>query len=138
MEKWGSVTEEILAALQEVGPMTRKEICDHLQRNKQAIGAVVSRLSKATPQRPKRVYIQQYVYDSEGQRCYPRAVYALGDRKDATRPKRDQKAVKRRYWARQSTIMRANSVFNLGLSRTQLQAMRKAAKCSTSSESTQD
>lgn len=120
--------------------MTRVEICKHLDKSKGCVGAVVSRLNKATKERPKRVYVTHYVYDDEGGRRYPRAVYALGDLPDKPHPKPNVKANKARYWARKVTLMKANSVFNLGLSRAALMQMRKAIKeqkCNTSSESTQ-
>ena len=122
---WGEVSSRVLAMLAEFGPMTRAEICKHLGRDKDEIAAVVSRLHRRTPRAGKRVYIQSYAYDQEGERYYPRAVYALGDKPDARRPIADPKEVKRRYWARSQLKLRANSVFNLGLSRRQLRAMKK-------------
>lgn len=125
MRKWGDVTSEILRILDEIGPMTRAEICKHLGREKQDIASVVSRLNKRSPWFAKRIYIKEYVYDMEGERYYPRAVYALGDKPNKRRPKSDPKEIKRRYWARVSLKMKTNSVFNLGLSRATLRAMKK-------------
>lgn len=126
--KRGVIVREILRMLDEEGPMTRAEICKRLGRAKDEIAAVVSRLHKRTPVSGKRIYIKEYVYDMEGERMYPRAVYALGGGKDAARPIPDQKEVKRRYWARSQLKLKANSVFNLGLSRSQLRALRKKAE----------
>ena len=122
---WGDVTQAVLEMLTQFGPMTRSEICKHLEREKDEIAAVVSRLHKRSPRAGKRVHIESYVYDMEGERFYPRAVYAIGDKPDAKRPKPDPKEVKRRYWARSQLKLKANSVFNLGLSRTQLRAIKK-------------
>ena len=105
--------------------MTRAEICKRLSRTKDEVAAIVSRLNKRTPVAGKRIYIKDYVHDMEGERTYPRAVYALGSGKDAPKPISDQKEIKRRYWARSQLKLRANSVFNLGLSRSQLRALRK-------------
>lgn len=122
---WGEVSGRVLAMLAEFGPMTRAEICKHMGRQKDEIAAVISRLHKRSPRAGKRIYIQSYAYDQEGERYYPRAVYALGDKPDAKRPKSDPLEIKRRYWARSQLKLKANSVFNLGLSRAQLRAMRK-------------
>jgi hypothetical protein len=137
---WGNTTAEVLRMLEEYGPMTRAEICKQLGRDKTAIAAVVSRLHKASTERPQRIFIKAYVYDQEGERYYPRAVFALGSKKDAPRPKRNVAAVRARYWARKTVLMKANSVFHLGLSRETLRQMHKQVKaqsCNTSSESTQ-
>ena len=123
--KRGVIVREILRMLQEEGPMTRAEICKRLERPKDEVAAVVSRLNKRSPVAGKRIHIKEYVYDMEGERTYPRALYAIGAAKDAPKPIPDQKEVKRRYWARAQLKLRANSVFNLGLSRSQLRAMKK-------------
>lgn len=123
--KRGTIVREILRMLEEEGPMTRAEICKRLGRAKDEVAAVVSRLNKRSPVAGKRIYIKEYVYDMEGERTYPRALYALGPMKDAPKPIPDQKEVKRRYWARSQLKLKANSVFNLGLSRAQLRALRK-------------
>lgn len=123
--KRGAIVREILRLLEEEGPMTRSEICRRLERPKDEVAAVVSRLNKRSPVAGKRIYIKEYVYDMEGERNYPRAVYAIGSAKDARRPESDKKEIKRRYWARSQLKLKANSVFNLGLSRAQLRAMRK-------------
>ena len=123
--KRGGIVWEILRMLEEEGPMTRSEICKRLGRPKDEVVSVVSRLNKRTPVSGKRIYVKEYVYDMEGERTYPRALYAIGSGKDAPKPISDQKEIKRRYWARSQLKLRANSVFNLGLSRAQLRAMRK-------------
>lgn len=123
--KRGLIVREILRMLEEEGPMTRSEICKRLGRPKDEVVSVVSRLNKRTPVAGRRIYVREYVYDMEGERTYPRAVYAIGDKPNAKRPESDKKEIKRRYWARSQLKLRANSVFNLGLSRAQLRAMRK-------------
>ena len=125
MGERGAIVKQVLRMLDEEGPMTRAEICKRLGRAKDEIAAVVSRLNKRSPVAGKRIYVKEYVYDMEGERTYPRALYALGGGKDAPKPKPDHKEVKRRYWARSQLKLKANSVFNLGLSRAQLRAMRK-------------
>lgn len=126
--KWGSVTQEVLRMLEEDGPMTRAEICKQLGREKVAIAAVVTRLHKRSPEFGKRVYIKEYVYDMDGERYYPRALYALGDKPDAKKPKADQLEVKRRYRERHKLRYGANSVFNLGLTRRQREELTRRKK----------
>lgn len=139
--RWGLVSDQVLKLLDELGPMTRAEICVHLGQDKGAIAAVVSRLNRASPERPKRIYVKHYVYDQEGERRYPRAVFDLGNKADKPRPPNQTKENKARYWANKKMLMKANSVFHLGLSRQQLRTKYKSLKestCTTSSESTLD
>lgn len=121
----GAIVKEIMRLLDEEGPMTRAEICKRLGRPKDEIAAVVSRLNKRSPVAGRRIYVREYVYDMEGERTYPRALYAIGDKPNAKRPVSDKKEIKRRYWARSQLKKKANSVFNLGLSRSQLRAQKK-------------
>ena len=124
---FGVVVERILDLLEHVGPMTRSEIEQNLGIGKNTAGSVISRLNRASKQLPKRVYIKAYVYDHEGTRRYPRAVYALGDRADAARPKPQGKENRRRYAEKLKSVYRTNSVFNLGRSVREIREMRKAA-----------
>lgn len=122
MNKWGEVADQILEALED-GPMTRTELCLALDNNKQSISSILSRLRKDLPKSGKRIYIKSYVWDSEdGGRYYPRAVYAIGSKADAPKPKPDVKATKARYWAKRKAKLTCNSVFNLALTRRQLEA----------------
>jgi hypothetical protein len=118
--KYGEVVQRITALLQEFGPMTRTDMCVELNLDRMNVSAVVTRMSKATETTPKRVYISHYIHSVEGARDYPRAVYALGDKPDAKKPKRDHAktlATKRRYNAKIRKLNTMNSVFNLGLTR---------------------
>ena len=114
--EWGGVRDRILEMLED-GPMTRAEICLNLGREKDVIASIVSRLARDTVKAGKRIHIKSYVWDMEGEKRYPRAVYALGDGKDAPKPKPDTKANKSRYWAKHRTKRTCNSVFNLALTR---------------------
>lgn len=107
----------ILSLLGEFGPMTRAEICAHLGATKSEVSAVVTRMANDTPRKGKRIYVERYVNDCEGARSYPRAVYALGNKPDAKRPKADRLAPKRRYNAKQKAMNTMNFVFNLALPR---------------------
>jgi hypothetical protein len=81
------------------------------------VSSIVSRMSRASARLPKRIYVSAYTYDHEGQRSYPRAIYALGDKPDAKRPVPDPNANKRRYNAKVKAKHTANFVFNLALPR---------------------
>lgn len=118
---FGSVTEKMLIALREVGPMTCIEICRHIGVPKEKVGAILFRLKKAGPQTPQRVYIKAYVYDAEGMRRYPRAVFALGEGKHAKKPKANPKENRRRYDDKKK--LRLNSVWMLGMSRRERRRM---------------
>ncbi len=121
MNKWGEVADQILEMLQD-GPMTRAEICLNLARDKESIASIVSRLARDTVKAGKRIYVKSYVWDMEGEKRYPRAVYALGKKADAPKPKPDVKATKARYWAKRKAKLTCNSVFNLALTKRQLEA----------------
>lgn len=113
----GETVARIEALIDSYGPMTRVEICQHIGKDRRCVSSIVSRMMKQTPRKPKRLYILRYVFDHEGERSYPRAVYALGDKPDARRPQSDPKAAKRRYNAKVKALNTANFVFNLGLPR---------------------
>lgn len=104
--------EEMLKALEELGPMTSVEICDSIGTTKNKSGAILGRLMKASPLKPKRVYIFGWTHDAEGARRYPRPIYAIGDKKDKPMPKRCHNENQRRYRSMKSN--RVNSVFQLG------------------------
>lgn len=123
---YGETSTKILKIISEYGPMTRQEVCVHLDTNRMYVSAIITRMTKNTPVAGKRLYVDSYVYDSEGQKRYPRAVYAVGDKPDAKRPKPDHKETRRRYNANLRKRMTGNSVFNLGLTRRQYEAKRRA------------
>jgi hypothetical protein len=126
--KWGELTQRVLQMLDEIGPMTRSEICAHLGQPKDKVSSLVTRLSTDTPKAGRRIHICDYVHDMEGERHYPRAVYALGDKPNKRKPKADHLAVRRRYWARRKLKMTANSVFHLGMTRRETEALIKDRK----------
>lgn len=114
MSKYGSIVEKILKAIEEEGPMTRSEIEQAINYPKSDTGAVVSRLSRPGKTIPKRLYIQGWTDDSENGRRYPRAIYALGDMPNKTKPRRNRKEVASRYRKKIRMLAKTNSVFNLG------------------------
>jgi hypothetical protein len=97
---WGVTTLRILDALEHIGPMTRGEMCAHLRLTREKCAAIFTRLARPQlrPLGPKRVHISAWVYDGDdGERRYPRAVYAIGDGKDKPKPRSDTKANRKRY-----------------------------------------
>ena len=100
-----------MQALKEFGPMTRSEVLAYLKLNRDNYGATLTRLCATN-----RVHISHYVHESEGQREYPRAVYAYGPGRNAKKPPpKERNAVVREYVARRVSKFRASSVFNMGL-----------------------
>lgn len=96
------------------GPMTLADLSAALGKHKSYVHPVIARMMKPTtkPAMPKRLYVVQYVYDQEGMRKYPRAMYALGEGPDAPHPGRNKNA-KREYLQRKRAHQTTNSVFNL-------------------------
>jgi len=104
--------EEMLKALEEFGPMTSVEICAAIGTTTRKSGGILCRLMRASVTKPKRVYIAAWTNDAEGARRYPRAIYALGDKKDKPMPPVSNAENQRRY--RQKKAKQVNSVFQLG------------------------
>lgn len=124
---YGARVQAIRMALEQYGPQSRAELELSAGIPKNLISAIVSRMHKNTPRTGKQIYVCRYVYDAESSRRYPRAVYALGAGNDVPKPKPSQLENRRRYDAKRKGWYGMNSVFNLGKSREQLRAERKAA-----------
>lgn len=103
----------VAKALREVGPMTLQEMVAYTGFTKSACSHALCDLNKPSPRLPKRAYILEWVYDHEGQKNYPRAVFGWGNYPDAQKPKRDTKLIQKRYRQRKLMKMTTNSVFNL-------------------------
>jgi hypothetical protein len=118
---WGLLSERILQTLDELGPMTRAELCTHLSHDAASVSSVIARLRKATKERPQRIYVSGWVYDHEGMRDYPRAQFSLGAEED--KPLRRRMTKREIHSTRQSIYfkrMKTASVFNLGMTKEQL------------------
>jgi DNA-directed RNA polymerase specialized sigma24 family protein len=124
MEKksYGVLVANIERLLRQHGELTSAEICAELDVDRSQGGAVLSRMNKASPKLPKRIYKVKYIDEHEGQRRYPRSVYALGDLPDAKKPKASAAKNSKRYRLRVNK--KVASVFHLGLSRNQKREMR--------------
>jgi len=123
--EYGTLTKLILDALKAYGPMTQAEICAAVGMSKERLGNVVSRLHYNAPKAGKQIHIIKYVFDAEGMRRYPRAVYAYGFGIDALKPRPDKKAIKQRYESKRRKMFSMNSVFNMAKTRDQVRAELK-------------
>lgn len=113
MRKYHTVVQGIIAAIEDIGPSTSLEVGNYLDLPRNSLTSVISRMNKASPRKPKRLYIKEYVHDAEGLKQHTRAVYDIGDKPDAKRPKYDKTANKRR--SEKARERRAiTSVFELG------------------------
>ena len=96
-------------AVKEMGPMTAEEFAEEKQ-----IPINHARAYASYAKRHKFVYVLKYKRESEiGNTAYPRAVYALGDKPDAPKPKKWPLAeTNRRHRAKKRRM--ANSIFAMG------------------------
>ena len=117
---YGALVLSIELLLSQNGPMTRSQLEDELEVHKAKISSVLTRMRRKNKAGVKRIYVYKYVYEHEGSRRYPRAVYAIGNRKDNPRPKADVPGNKRRYIDKKKALGKMNFVFNLGLSEREL------------------
>lgn len=124
--KYGKSTLSVLTALKLYGSQSRAELEVSADIDKRHISAILSRLNKRTPRAGKQIHVVRYVYDAEGSRRYPRAVYALGDGIDAPKPKPNDLENRRRYDAKRKNRYTKNSVFNLAKTRDQIRAELRA------------
>ncbi len=108
--------EAILDALRDYGPMTRVDIELTLGFTKEQVSRLLLCIVTESPRRPQRAHITHYVHDQEGQKRYPRAVYAFGPGENAKPPKRDTKATQKRSRDKRKLLLATNSVFNLARS----------------------
>ena len=115
MKPYGSTVARITQLLEQYGPMTRNEICNHLDVNRMNISAVISRMIRPGVDTPRRLHISGYTHDGEGARRYPRAIYAIGDLPDAKKLNRQEnrRDARKRSDKRRAAHNTMNFVFNL-------------------------
>ena len=83
---WGDVAELVLFALRQ-RPMTRSQICEFIKMDKNRVSGVITRLHRPGKRVDQRIYIHGYVSEgAQGERIYPRALYAIGTDADVPRP----------------------------------------------------
>jgi len=113
---WGVTVARILDLLEHTGPMTSAEACKLLGLERKNSAAIFSRLMRPVVKPepgPRRIHVCGYTHDEEGQRDYPRAIYALGDKPDARKPVSKPKEIAKRYRVNLKKRQMV-SVFNLG------------------------
>ena len=113
MKGKGEMVQLILQALKDYGPMTGAEIATAIGYGQRRTHGITQRLRKDLTKKPKRIYVCGYVFDNEGQRKYPRAVFDLRNNPDVEKPKANQHKVAKDY--RQRKKVKVNSVWMLGL-----------------------
>ena len=103
------------AALAEHGEITGLELAEQLGIDTKVAHVTLQRMATRTKAGIKRLHVVRYDFDHHGAKCYPRPVYALGDKPDKQKPRADQNARKREYYHRVKGRTIMNSVFNLGI-----------------------
>lgn len=119
---YGSTKAAVIAALRDLGPLTRAEICRELGLGREFVSAIVSRMHRASG-----IHIAGYVLDDECGKRYPRAQYALGQGKDAKRPTESASSTSSRSQKVRRIRIQTSSVFNLGLTRAQCWERKRVA-----------
>jgi len=125
---YGSLIARITRALEVNGEMTRAEICREIGLPHDKVSAVITRMHKRTPNTGKQLFIARYVFDDEGKRRYPRAVYQLGDKEDAKKPADQHKENRRRYEANRKARVATVSFGSAGWTRRQIIAFFRKLK----------
>ncbi len=115
--KYGGTVEKIVQLITDLGPMSTCELCEELGVNRMYVSAVLSRMRRPTKTLPKRLYVIRYLYQMESAKNYPRAVFALGDKRDAPKPVFDRRASRKASDQRRRALNTMNSVFNLATPR---------------------
>ena len=129
--KHSFVTKAILDAIERDGPMTRKQVCRAIGRDRQEVASVVSRLSKPLKTMPKRLFICDWVNDDEGEKTFPRAVYDIGDRPNKKRPPLKSNTQHQREY-RLKKKLKVSSIFDLGISRRKHEQRAKQVRANAS------
>jgi hypothetical protein len=83
---WGSITAEVLAALEALDSGTYQDVAEWGDLPAETTRKALLRMTKE-PQPTRRVRILRYVTSTEGQRIYPRPVFGKGPGPNARRPK---------------------------------------------------
>lgn len=117
VKKWkdNSRINPLFNALEEQGPLSRAELAEILQIPSKEVGGMLTWLSKARPGTPKRIYVFGYVHDHPGARRYPRALYAIGTKKNAPKPPALTNTERTAKYYKKATRLTITSVFDLGI-----------------------
>ena len=115
---WGDIPASIENALRDYGPMTSAELVLYVPGLPNDIRKACQRMLKpskrAVPVGQQRIHISGWTRDAEGQRDYPRAIYALGHGENKPKPKAKKRRDVVREWDQTTKArLRNNFVFNL-------------------------
>jgi hypothetical protein len=99
----------IKQALEESGPMSAREIAEETNINLRLVQGVLGYVRTETP---NALYIIRWQHEQSPSRLNLNAVYALGSKPDAKRPKRMSSAQRSKRW-RHKTKSQVASVFHL-------------------------
>ena len=96
------------------GDMTVSQLADELPHDRESIRKALARAADSP--RPRPAHVVAWVNEQAGERTYPRQMYRAGDGPNKQRPARmDRATVVRRWSQRKAALVRASSVFNLGV-----------------------
>ena len=95
--------------------MTQAELLEILGGTKGTVYKVTTNLTKPSKAHSKRLYVKDYIFDQEGQKRYPRPVFAIGNKPCVVKPAKDNPATQKRYREKRKGHLLFNSMFNLGL-----------------------
>jgi len=95
--------EAIKALIREHGPMTTEDLADELGMLKSTVSSCISTARK-TPE--KHFYIKSYV-PQIGRAGLPAGLFALGNRRDASPPETDRRAIGRRSYRNNKAVIKA-------------------------------
>lgn len=124
----GAHVIKAMEAFAEFGQMTAQEFADYADIGRYDAHAVLNRMIKRTKAGEKRVHIVKWVHTHDDARRYPRAVFMLGDKPDAKKPKPNIQDNRRRSEAKRNAMFRMNSVFNMATTRDTIREIRRALK----------
>lgn len=116
---YGDVTRKALDLLEQLGPMTAKELSIEMDMHVNNVSMVLTRCTRRGKygDKIKRVYIHSWAMElinSNGKsRTVPRRVFAVGDKKNAVKPKPKDCATRCKEW-RENKKGKANNIFTMG------------------------
>lgn len=117
---WGNIPATIENVLREIGPMTVAEMLfSGVPGTPNDVRKAAVRMSTISNRRQpigqRRIHITGWTTDAEGQRTYPRPIYAIGHGENKPKPRRKARRVIVSEWYKTNKIRKThNFVFNLG------------------------
>lgn len=116
---WGDIPVAIEDTLRSYGPMTGHEMGEFLDIPVDIINKTLRRMRQLSKRGQsfgeRRVHVTDWAPEAEGQRPYPRPIYAIGHGENKRQPRKKHRNEVARdvYWNKKAKT-RMNFVFNLG------------------------